>query len=101
MSTRFLTLLLLLLFPALTGFDLSNAVVPENEIRSGGPPKDGIPAILSPRFVVAEKASFLEQEDSIIGIVVDGEARAYPVKILNWHEVVNDEVAGRPLAITY
>ena len=101
MKSRLLPLLLLLLSPALTGFDLSNAVVPEREIRSGGPPKDGIPAILQPRFVAAEKDPFLENDDSIIGVTVDGEARAYPIKILNWHEVANDEVGGIPLAVTY
>ena len=101
MKLRCLPLLLLLLFPALTGFDLSNATVAKNEIRSGGPPKDGIPAIWSPRFVAADEASFVKDDDSIIGVNIDGEARAYPIKILNWHEVVNDRVADHPLAITY
>jgi len=101
MKTRFVSILLVLLAPLLAGFDLDNAVVPKSEIRAGGPPKDGIPAILSPRFVSADQAGHLEADDMEIGVSIDGEARAYPIKILNWHEVVNDEVTGIPIAVTY
>ena len=83
------------------GFDLSNSVLPVNEIRHGGPPRDGIPALSDPKFVTADQAAYLEPGDRVIGIVVDGESRAYPVPILNWHEIVNDEINGRRFAVTY
>lgn len=82
-------------------FDLSNSRVPPTEIVSGGPPKDGIPAILTPKLVRASEATFLDERDRVVGVVRDGEAKAYPLAILNWHEVVNDTVGGRPVAVTY
>lgn len=87
--------------PLLAGFDLSSSRVPEDEIVSGGPPKDGIPAIVRPKLVPASEAGFLEPDDRVVGLVVGGEARAYPLRILNWHEVVNDAVDGKPIAVTY
>lgn len=94
-------ILLVFLFPILMGFDLSRHSIPLEEILSGGPPKDGIPAILKPKFVDAEKTSFLKDEDRVLGLIVNGEAKAYPIKILNWHEIVNDIVGGKPVLITY
>ncbi len=82
-------------------FDLSNRSVPLEQIESGGPGKDGIPAILNPHFVRATQASFLKNEDRILGIAKGGEAKAYPIKILNWHEIVNDTLAGKPILVTY
>lgn len=71
-------------------------------VRAGGPGKDDIPAIDRPRFTsVAEADTWLEAEDRIIGYYRDGEARAYPQRILVWHEIVNDEVGGESLSITY
>ncbi len=83
------------------GFDLSNSVLPREQILHGGPPRDGIPALSSPKLVEAAAADYLEPSDRIVGIALDGEARAYPVPILNWHEIVNDEINGRRFAITY
>ena len=83
------------------GFSLDNAIVPKSEILSGGPPKDGIPALLEPTMVAAEMADFMTAEDEILGVVVAGQARAYPIKILNWHEVVNDAVEDRPFVVTF
>lgn len=85
----------------LTGFNLDNAIVPLEEILSGGPPKDSIPALLEPKFVSADEADYLEPDDQVIGVVIDGKARAYPIKILNWHEAVNDTLNGQPLAVTF
>ena len=84
-----------------TGFNLDNAIVPKAQILSGGPPKDGIPAILKPNFIRAEQAAFLKEGDQIIGIVANGAAKAFPLKILNWHEVVNDTVNGIPIMVTF
>lgn len=85
----------------LTGFNTGNAIVPEEEILSGGPPKDGIPAILEPVFVAADKAAYLDPDDQVIGVVIGNQARAYPIKILNWHEAVNDTVGDQPLVVTF
>ena len=59
-------------------FDLSTHSIPLNAIRSGGPPKDGIPAILNPKFVGAEEATFLRDDDLVVGVILQGSAKAYP-----------------------
>ena len=82
-------------------FDFSKHSVPLDQILSGGPPKDGIPAILKPTFIKAAEAGFLNEQDRILGLVEGGEAKAYPIKILNWHEIVNDTLAGKPVVVTY
>lgn len=92
---------LFLCFLGLNGFNLDNSIVPREEILSGGPPKDGIPAILKPGFIQADQADFLDRDDPIIGVKIGQEARAYPVKILNWHEAVNDTVNGTPIVVTF
>jgi len=84
----------------LNGFDLSAALVPPAAIEAGGPPRDGIPAIDQPRFVDAGRAR-LADADRILGIARNGIARAYPVRILNWHEIVNDRLGDEPIAVTY
>lgn len=82
-------------------FDFSRHSVPLDQIMAGGPPKDGIPAILTPDFVSATEAGFLDEQDRILGLADGQEAKAYPVKILNWHEIVNDWLAGKPVVVTY
>ena len=86
--------------PTLNGFDLHGATIPVAAIERGGPPRDGIPAIDKPRFVDARDARIADP-DRVLGIVHKGVARAYPVAILNWHEVVNDRIAGDPVIVTY
>jgi hypothetical protein len=88
-------------FLFLSGFNLDNAIIPKTEILSGGPPKDGIPALLAPKFVAADEARFLKGKDQVIAVRINGDARAYPIKILNHHEVVNDTVGGVPIAVTF
>ena len=83
------------------GFDLSNAVIPSEQIMQGGPPKDGIPAISNPKLVSADQAIHVSAKDRIVGITIKGVSRAYPISILNWHEIVNDEINGQHFAITY
>ena len=80
---------------------VENAIVPPGEILSGGPPKDGIPAILKPYFVKPGQAAFLDRSDHVIGVRIGNESRAYPIKILNWHEVVNDTLSGVPIVVTF
>ena len=94
-------ILLIISMFVLTGFDTENAIVPSTEILSGGPPKDGIPAILNPKLVDPGIAGFLKDSDAVIGVKIGNSARAYPIKILNWHEVVNDTIDGVPVAVTF
>ncbi|HEX2029705.1 MAG TPA: DUF3179 domain-containing protein [Nitriliruptorales bacterium] len=72
------------------------------QIVSGGPPPDGIPPIDEPQFVsVADAGQWLASDEPVIAVEIDGDARAYPVQILIWHEIVNDTVAGAPVTVTY
>ena len=82
-------------------FDLSHANIPLNEIHSGGPPKDGIPAISNPATVARDQAGFLKKDERVIGVAIEGRARAYPISILNQHEIVNDRLGDTPIAVTY
>lgn len=75
--------------------------IPLNEILSGGPGKDGIPSIDDPEFISAGDAGFLKESDPGIGLAVGGESRFYPYRILVWHEIVNDTIAGEPVLVTY
>ncbi len=76
-------------------------LVDPDRILSGGPPPDGIPAIDEPLFLRAGDVDFLEDDEAVLALTVDGEARAYPVRILIWHEIVNDTVSGTPVSVTY
>lgn len=82
------------------GFDLKNSTIPLAEIKDGGPPKDGIPAIDKPVFLKAARAR-LKEDDRILGVNENGVARAYPINILNYHEIVNDDFNGKPVVVTY
>ena len=72
----------------------------DKNMVSGGPPKDGIPAIDKPRYVTAEEAE-LAPDDLVFGIDYKGVVKAYPQNILYWHEIVNEEIGGEPVSITY
>src|SRR3989449_10971831 len=75
---------------------------PLNEIMSGGPPKDGIPAIDTPQFDdVPDAEKWLKPREPVILFEHAGKARAYPLQILIWHEIANDTVAGLPVAVTF
>ena len=78
-----------------------NSVDP-SKLVGGGPPKDGIPSIDNPKFDSAQAAwDWLKSDDTVFGIVVKGEARAYPQRVIVWHEIVNETIAGEPILITY
>ncbi len=83
------------------GFDLTNSLIPVDEILSGGPPRDGIPAIDKPSYLRAGEARYLKDSDLVLGMVHKGIARAYPIRILVWHEIVNTEFDGEPVVITF
>ncbi|MEM6253455.1 MAG: DUF3179 domain-containing (seleno)protein [Cyanobacteria bacterium P01_D01_bin.156] len=70
------------------------------QLLNGGPPKDGIPSIDEPEFDTATTTPFAP-DDIVVGMVVNGEAKAYPYNILNWHEIVNDEIGGINVSVTY
>lgn len=96
-----LALGLLLAAPVTATWNFDQHSIPLDEIRGGGPPKDGIPALDTPRFVPAAADEFLRTDDRVLGLVHNGEARAYPLRILSWHELVNDTVAGDPLLVSW
>ncbi len=81
--------------------DFSKANVDLSEVRSGGPPRDGIPPIDHPAFQPAGNETSLSARDPVISLEIEGDARAYPLRILIWHEIVNDTVGGKPVAVTY
>ncbi len=82
-------------------FNLSGSTIDTGELLSGGPGKDGIPAISRPKFVSVERARFLKDSDLVVGFAVGDGARAYPISILNYHEIVNDTVGNQPAAVTW
>ena len=82
--------------------DFSRHTVPYSEIISGGPPRDGIPPLDDPRFISPEDASeWLGDQEPVIAFELNGDAKAYPLQILTWHEIVNDVVGGVPVAATF
>lgn len=91
------------------GFDLSVCLVPPERIVAARMPRDGLPALIGPPTISAAEMDalrlglgpFLTQEDRVIGVRLGDEARAYPLRIVMWHEVVNDTLGGVPLAVTY
>lgn len=85
----------------MNGFDLRGASIPATQIHAGGPPKDGIPSIDKPKFLTAAQATHMRADDQVLGLVRNNVARAYPVRILNWHEVVNDSFGNEAVTITF
>jgi len=81
--------------------DFSTHIVDLSEIRAGGPPKDGIPSIDRPEFRPVGEITDLAPTEPVIELAIGSEARAYPLRILTWHEIVNDEIGGVPVAVTY
>jgi hypothetical protein len=80
---------------------LAPPVVDPDEIISGGPPPDGIPPIDDPTFLAADRVDFLDPNEPVLAVEVDGTAKAYPIRILMWHEIVNDRFGERPVVVTY
>ena len=73
-----------------------------NELMRGGPPKDGIPSIDNPKFVTTEDASkWVDAKEPVIMVELNGEARAYPIQILMWHEMTNDKIGDTPILVTF
>ncbi len=82
--------------------DFSKHSVPFFEIISGGVGRDGIPPIDDPVFLNAsDDPEYMEDDDPVVALEVEGEAKAYPLDVLQWHEIVNDELGGIPVTVTY
>lgn len=102
---RILMFLLLVLF-ALPGFsqagwDFSRHTIPLGEIQAGGPPRDGIPALFNPAYVPASKADHMRGDEQVLGVFHNRVARAYPLRVLSWHELVNESFGGDPLLVSW
>lgn len=89
--------------PALAAFlkDDAPRTIRAEEIVWGGVKKDGIPALDNPKFIDAARATFMLPEEQVFGVVIDGDIRAYPERILAWHEMANDRVGGRNVSLSY
>jgi hypothetical protein len=100
--------------PATYGFDLSTCLVSQDLLVGGGFAKDAMPAMVDPEILTIAESEALERQlrkthqgkllvdsDRVIGVTIGDEARAYPLKTLNWHEVVNDTLGGVPIVVTY
>jgi len=82
--------------------DFSRTSVDFSEIMSGGPPKDGIPAVDLPEFIKVKDENRLDPREPVITLELDGRIpRAYPIRYLTWHEIVNDVIDGRPVSVTF
>ncbi len=82
--------------------DFSLHTVPYDEFLSGGVPRDGIPPLDAPQFEsIADADSWLEDVQPVVSLEINGQARAYPLAILTWHEIANDSVGGVPVSVTF
>ncbi len=84
-----------------TDVDTESWLIPVNEVFGGGPGKDGIPAISNPKFKPDSTITFLSDDDLVIGVKFEGQLRTYAHLILDWHEIVNDNLGQRYFALTY
>ncbi|MFT5110877.1 MAG: hypothetical protein ACI8P9_000186 [Parasphingorhabdus sp.] len=82
--------------------DFTNKLVELDEIQSGGPPKDGIPPVDQPKFVsVSQAESWIEANEPVIFLQIADQVRAYPLQIMTYHEIVNDQIGEIPISITF
>jgi hypothetical protein len=76
-------------------------LIDPDDLVSGGPPPDGIPPIDDPKFAPASEIDWLGDDEPVLSLTVGDEARAYPLQVMTWHEIVNDRVGGIPVTVTY
>jgi len=92
----------LMAVPVHADWDFSKHSIPVEDIRGGGPPKDGIPALFNPEYLTAKDADkVLKPDERVLGLTLKGVSRAYPIRIMSWHELVNDEIAGEPYLVSW
>jgi Protein of unknown function (DUF3179) len=82
-------------------FDMDGLLIPLERVLSGGPAKDGIPSLTNPKTAGVTDADFMLDDDRVVGVEVNGERRAYPIKVLNFHECYNDVLGGVPIAVMF
>ena len=87
--------------PTSTAAPDPSPLIDPGELLSGGPPPDGIPPVDHPKFLAPADVTFLTPQEPVIAVEVDGIAKAYPIRILMWHEIVNDDFGGTPVVVTY
>jgi len=76
-------------------------LIPTSEVFDGGPGKDGIPALTEPEFITAASADYLSENDLVLGLINGPHIRAYPHDILDWHEIINDQLGDLNISVTY
>ena len=81
--------------------DEATAQIRLEQIVWGGVEKDGIPDLTDPHVIPSEQATYLDPDDRVFGVSINGEHRAYPLRIMNPHEMANDVVGGEPIALAY
>jgi hypothetical protein len=95
-------LIFFLAMPVHADWDFSKHSIPVEDIRGGGPPKDGIPALFNPKYLTAKEANkLLKPDERVLGLSIKGVSRAYPIRIMSWHELVNDEIGGIPYLVSW
>ena len=82
-------------------WDFSKKSISLDEIMSGGPPRDGIPALTTPQFISVKDATMLRDDEQVLGVFINGIAKAYPTRILSWHELVNDYYRDLPVLVSW
>ena len=100
-KTILICLLSIILFSCSQNEGENTWSVPVSEIFDGGPGKDGIPSVDAPNFVSISDINYLDEESLVVGVIHNGVAKAYPHAILDWHEIVNDEIDAFKFALTY
>ena len=97
-----MTVMVMLFIPVSAwGWDFSKHSIPVEQIMSGGPPRDGIPALTNPKYVSADEAGFMKDDERVLGVALNGVARAYPTRILSHHELVNDRFGDLPVLVSW
>lgn len=96
-----IVILLLTPFLASADWDYSRSAIDVADITAGGPPKDGIPALSNPAYVAASAANFMRDDEQVLGVFSGGIAKAYPTRILSWHELVNDHFRDLPVLVSW
>ena len=81
--------------------DSGEWLIPKDEVRDGGPGRDGIPALSTPQFITAQEAAFLTGNNLVLGFADGSDVRACLHDILDWHEIINDETANHSIAVIY
>ncbi len=82
-------------------WNFSRHSIPPSDIISGGPPRDGIPALFHPDYLPADEARFMKDNEQVLGVFINDVARAYPLRILSWHELVNDDFGPDPILVSW